>query len=104
MQTETTAASTCSRSTLSDIAGNAEEAHIFDSEEIMSLEDDILQFCFSATDCYHLEEDNDPSLEVSYMIPTAKMPKPKKSSLAPITIGVIGTIGAVTSKTLLKVY
>ena len=103
VQTETTAASTCSRSTLSDIAGNAEEAHIFDSEEIMSLEEDILQFRFSATDCYHLEEDNDPSLEVSYMIPTAKIPKPRKSSLAPITIGVIGTIGAVTSKTLLKV-
>ena len=68
---------------------------------------DTLRFCNATHESYHVDANSENSREqalgVSYMVPTPKCKEPKDKSLTPIMIAVVGTIGTIDSKTLLKV-
>ena len=62
-----------------------------------------LKFRRADKDYYHVDHMDSHYHEVSYLIPVPKGRKPKDPSLTPITVGVIGMIGIIASKKLLKV-
>ena len=62
-----------------------------------------LKFRRATDDFYHVDHQDSQYHEVSYLIPVPKNKTPKDSSLTPITVGVIGTIGCIASKKLLRV-
>ena len=79
-----------------------------DSLGISSYEDEIsmpgeLKFSKTQNDHDHVNHHGCCYHEVSYMVPVPKSRKPRHPSLTPITVGVIGTIGLISSKKLLKV-
>ena len=63
----------------------------------------MLKFRYAKTECYHVDEQQDQALEVSYMVPVSNDKTPKDKSLTRITICVVGMIGAANSKIILKV-
>jgi hypothetical protein len=86
--------STVSSYSSTETAGNA-----FPEEFI-----DVFQVLIENDDKTQTREDMYAEIsEISYMIPTPKNGKPRDLNLTPISIMVIDTIGAVTSRKLLKV-
>ena len=73
-----------------------------EKSEKVSIEEETLMFRKGEHESYCIDGIGDLSLEISYMIPTPKNPEPRNRSLTPITVAIVGTIGSVESKALLK--